>query len=534
MDHRILVADPISPEGIEILKGGASVDVRTGMGPEELAEALPGYHGLVVRSQTKVTREALAKASQLRVIGRAGVGVDNIDVEAASERGIIVVNAPTGNTISAAELTVALILALARHLVSADNSLHRGEWKRQSFIGMEVRGKTAGIIGLGQVGSAVARRLRALEMNVIGFDPFVPAERAQMLGVELSQLDELLERSDFVSLHCALTPETRHLLGAKRIRLMKSGARLVNAARGGLVDEAALLEALDSGHLAGAAFDVFETEPPGADNPLLHHTKVITTPHLGASTHEAQEQVAVDVAREVLQVLLGKPATAAVNAPVMDPETLAAVGPYLKVAEMCGTVAMQLGGSGWREVSIDYRGELARYDVTALKASAVAGLLASISEERVNAVSLPHVLSRRGWHVQERKAEDAAPYTNLVSVRLSSPAGEARVSGTLVHGAPHIVEINGFEVDVSRGAVSQGEGHVLIIENEDRPGRIGAVGTALGEMEVNISHMAVGRRDPRKTREAIMVLSIDRRLREEEIGSLASIPGIERIVQIRF
>ncbi|HLE21948.1 MAG TPA: phosphoglycerate dehydrogenase, partial [Vicinamibacteria bacterium] len=353
MDHRILVADPISPEGIEILKGGASVDVRTGMGPEELAEALPGYHGLVVRSQTKVTREALAKASQLRVIGRAGVGVDNIDVEAASERGIIVVNAPTGNTISAAELTVALILALARHLVSADNSLHRGEWKRQSFIGMEVRGKTAGIIGLGQVGSAVARRLRALEMNVIGFDPFVPAERAQMLGVELSQLDELLERSDFVSLHCALTPETRHLLGAKRIRLMKSGARLVNAARGGLVDEAALLEALDSGHLAGAAFDVFETEPPGADNPLLHHTKVITTPHLGASTHEAQEQVAVDVAREVLQVLLGKPATAAVNAPVMDPETLAAVGPYLKVAEMCGTVAMQLGGSGWREVFID-------------------------------------------------------------------------------------------------------------------------------------------------------------------------------------
>ena len=534
MGSRILVADQISPEGIEILKGGAKVDVRTGMTPEELAEVLPTYHGLVVRSQTKVTRDALEKASQLRVVGRAGVGVDNIDVEAASERGIVVVNAPAGNTISAAELTVALLLALARHVVSADQSLHRGEWKRSSFVGVEVRGKTVGLIGLGQVGSAVARRLRALEMNVLGFDPFVPAERAQMLGVELSGLDGLLERSDFVSLHCALTPDTTHLLGAKRIRRMKQGARLVNAARGGLVDEAALLEALDSGHLAGAALDVFEEEPPNKDNPLLRHPKIVTTPHLGASTLEAQEQVAVDVAREVLQVLVGKPATAAVNAPVMDPETLAAVGPYLEVAEMCGTVAMQLGGTGWREVFIDYRGELARHDVTALKAAAVAGLLSSISEERVNAVSLPHVLSRRGWQGQERKADDAGPYTNLVSVRLIGSDGEAIASGTLVHGTPHIVEINGFEVDVSRSAATRGEGHVLIVENEDRPGRIGAVGTALGEIEVNVSHMAVGKRDARRSREAIMVVSIHRRLTDEEIESLASIPGIERIVQIRF
>ena len=534
MDYRILVADQISPEGIEILKGGAEVDVRTGMTPDELAGTLPLYHGLVVRSQTKVTRDALEKASQLRVVGRAGVGVDNIDVEAASERGIVVVNAPTGNTISAAELTVALLLALARNVVSADQSLHRGEWKRSSFVGVEIRGKTAGVIGLGQVGAAVARRLRAMEMNVLGFDPFVPAERAQMLGVELSGLEALLERSDFVSLHCALTPDTRHLLGTKQIRRMKQGARLINAARGGLVDEAALLEALDSGHLAGAALDVFEEEPPGKGNPLLNHSKIVTTPHLGASTLEAQEQVAVDVAREVLQVLVGKPATAAVNAPIMGPETLAAVDPYLEVAEMCGTVAMQLGGSGWSEVLIDYRGELAHHDVSALKAAAVAGLLSSISEERVNTVSLPHVLSRRGWQVQERKVEDAAPYTNLVSVRLGGSEVDVVVSGTLVHGTPHIVEISGFEVDVSRSVATRGEDHVLIIENEDRPGRIGAVGAALGEIEVNVSHMAVGRRDPRKSREAIMVLSVDRRLEDEEIDSLASIPGIERIVQIRF
>ncbi len=303
MDLRILVADRISPEGIEILKSSAQVDVRTGMSPQDLAETLPNYHGLIVRSQTQVPRQALEKASELRVIGRAGVGVDNIDIEAASERGIIVVNAPTGNTISAAELTVALLLALARHLVSADTSLHRGEWNRKSFVGVEVRGKTVGMVGLGQVGSAVARRLHAMEMEVLGFDPFVPEERAQMLGVELVSLDSLLGRSDFVSLHCALTPDTKHLLGEERLRKMKPGARLVNAARGGLIDEAALLAALESGHIAGAALDVFEDEPPKKDNPLLRHPGVITTPHLGASTVEAQEQVALDVAREVVQVL---------------------------------------------------------------------------------------------------------------------------------------------------------------------------------------------------------------------------------------
>jgi D-3-phosphoglycerate dehydrogenase len=534
LDFRILVADPISPEGIEILKGAARVDVRPGMTPQDLGKTLSAYHGLIVRSETRVTRQVLEKARQLRVIGRAGVGVDNIDVEAASERGIVVVNAPAGNTISAAELTVALLLALARHVVSADNSLHRGEWKRQSFVGVEVRGKTAGIVGLGQVGSAVARRLRALEMAVIGFDPFVPAERAQMLGVELSTLDGLLERSDFVSLHCALTPDTKHLIGGERIGRMKAGARLVNAARGGLVDEAALLAALDSGQLAGAALDVFEKEPPADDNPLLNHPRVISTPHLGASTLEAQEQVAVDVAGEVVRVLQGRPATTAVNAPVMDPETLAAIGPYLPVAEMCGTVAMQLGGTGWREIAIDYLGELANYDATALKAAAVAGLLFTISEEQVNVVSLPHVLSRRGWHVEERKVDDAGPYTNLISVRLPSPDGEVCVSGTLVHGIAHIVAINGFEVDVSRSALSEGEDHILIVENEDRPGRVGAVGTALGEMEVNISHMAVGRRDPREAREAIMVLSIDRGLEADEMRSVSSIPGIERVVQVRF
>jgi D-3-phosphoglycerate dehydrogenase len=528
---RILVADPISEEGIDILKDGARVDVRIGLTDEELTNVLPAYDGLIVRSATRVSRATLQKAERLRVIGRAGVGVDNIEVEAASESGIVVVNAPTGNTISAAELTVALLLALARHVASADASLRRGEWKRGTFLGVEVRGKTAGLVGLGQVGSAVARRLRALEMRVLAYDPFVPPDRAALLGVELSSLDELLERSDFVSLHCALTPETKHLIGSERIQRVKPGARLVNAARGGLVDEGVLIEALDSGQIAGAALDVFEQEPPAKDNPLLHHPRVITTPHLGASTVEAQEQVAVDVAREVVRVLRGEPATTAVNAPLMDPRTLAAVGPYMAVAEMCGTVAAQLATERWQQVCIEYQGELAGYDVTVLKAAAVAGLLGTISEEQVNLVSLQHVLSRRGLRVDERKTDDAGPYTNVVSVRLATSDREVRVSGTLVHGAPHIVEMNGFEVDVSRGALARGEGHVLIIENEDRPGRVGAVGTALGEMDVNISHMAVGRRGER---EAIMVLSIHRGLVPDELSTVSSIPGIEKVVQIRF
>ena len=534
MDLRILIADRISPEGIEILKGAADVDVRTGMSAEELAKALPNYHGLIVRSQTQVSRQALEHASELRVIGRAGVGVDNIDIDAASERGIIVVNAPTGNTISAAELTVALLLALARHVVSADNSLRRGEWNRKAFVGVEVRGKTLGVVGMGQVGSAVARRLRAMEMDVLGFDPFVPDERAQILGVELVTLDDLLARSDFVSLHSALTPETQHLLSEEGFKKMKPGARFVNVARGGLVDEAALLAALESGHIAGAALDVFEAEPPEKDNPLLAHPAVITTPHLGASTVEAQEQVALDVAREVVQVLSGRPATAAVNAPVLDPETLAAIGPYLPVAEMCGTVATQLGGGGWKEIEIDYQGELANYDTTALKAAAVSGLLSTISEEQVNVVSLQHVLTRRGWHVEERKMDEAGPFTNLVSIRLRGQDGESCVRGTLVHGTPHIVEIDGFEVDVARSALSRGEDYILIVENEDRPGRVGAVGSALGEMGVNISHMAVGRRDPRKAREAVMVLSMDRSLDSEELRTVSAIPGIAKVLQVRF
>jgi D-3-phosphoglycerate dehydrogenase len=526
----VLVSDAIAREGIDVFEGKARIDIRPEMSQQELIDAVPSYDGLLVRSQTRVTREILEAGERLKVVGRAGAGVDTIDVEAATERGIVVVNAPGGNSVSAAELAVAHMLALARHLVAANSSLSRGEWDRKSFLGTEVRGKTAGLVGLGQVGSEVARRLRGLDMHILAYDPFVPGERAEVLGVETVDLDELLSRADFVSLHTALTPETKHLLGRKQFELMKEGARLINTARGALIDEEALREALDTGRVAGAALDVFENEPP-TGHPLIGHPKVIATPHLGASTLEAQGKVAADVAQQVLAVLEGRPATSAVNAPYLDPESLVAIGPYLPLAEMCGAVATQLAQGGWREVHIDTLGELANYDVSPLTASVVTGLLAPISEEHVNIVSLQRVLARRGWHVREAKVNRAGAFTNVISVRLVGAGNDVSVCGTLLHDKPHLIELNGFEVEVACGTLSKGQGHILIVQNEDRPGRVGAVGTVLGDMEININSMTVGRRE---SGEALMVLNIGRGLTDDETKRVSAIPGIDNVVQVRI
>ncbi len=528
MPSRILVADPIAQEGIDVLSRRAQVDVRTGLSEAELVAAIADYDGLVVRSETKVTGAVIAAAPRLRVIGRAGVGVDNIDVDAATKRGIVVVNAPTGNTVSAAELAIALLLTLSRHVAAADASLRGGAWNRKAYVGVELRGKVVGLIGLGQVGAAVARRLGAMEMTVIAHDPFVPDERARVLGVELTSLEDLLQRSDFISLHTALSAGAPPLLGAEQFAQMKRGARLINTARGGLIDETALIEALDSGRLSGAGLDVYSIEP-AADNPLVRHAKVVCTPHLGASTQEAQERVAVDVAGEMLRVLDGKPATTAVNAPFIDPETLEVVGPYLAVAEMVGTLATQLTEGQWKGLRIQYQGEIADHDVTALKAAAIAGLLVTISEENVNLVSVNNIIDQRGWRVTEEMQHDAGLYANLVTVRLDTSAGEVCVSGTLVHGSPHVVEIDGFRVDVARDEHDAGHGHILLLHNEDRPGRVGAVGAALGEMQVNISGMDVGKRD--ESGKAIMVLSVDRALSGDELSTLRAIAGIEDVKQ---
>ena len=475
MTPRILVCDPIAEDGVETLRQfGAHVDVRTGLSPEELRTVVNGYQALIVRSETKITRDIINAAPSLQVIGRAGVGVDNIDIDAATEKGVVVVNAPTGNIISAAEHAIALMLALARRIPEADASLRSGKWERSRFIGLEVRGKTLGVIGLGQVGSEVARRAKGLEMRVIAFDPFVPEERARVLGVELVTKDRLLQEADFVTIHTILTEGTRKLLGEAELRAMKPTARVINTARGGIIDEVALEKALREGWIAGAALDVFEKEPITL-HPLFQSNRVVVTPHLGASTAEAQERVAVDVAEQVIAILQGQPARYAVNAPLIPPETYSYLAPYLPVAFKVASLAVQLHEGQMGEIEINYWGEIAQHDLTPLKAAII--------------------------------------------VRVKGLTSETRVSGNVAHDGPHVVSIDGYWVDIPPG-----EGYLLLCENRDRPGMVGAVGTLLGEFDVNISFMNVGRHEKRGM--ALMVLALDESLSPEQLERVRQIPDI--------
>ncbi|HLA18052.1 MAG TPA: phosphoglycerate dehydrogenase [Dehalococcoidia bacterium] len=519
MNGRILVCDPIAEDGIALLKRlGAEVDVRTGLSREELLQAVDGYDALIVRSETRLTREIIEAAKKLQVIGRAGIGVDNIDVPAATEKGVVVVNAPTGNVISAAEHAIALMLALARHIPDANASLKSGKWERKRFLGLEVRGKTLGIIGLGQVGSEVARRARGLEMRVVAHDPFVPEERARALGVDLVAFDQLLRESDFLTVHTTLTEGTRHLIGKAEMAQMKPTARIINTARGGIVDEADLNAALKAGKLAGAALDVFETEPL-TSHPLFQNERVIVTPHLGASTTEAQERVAVDVAEQVIAVIKGEPAQYAVNAPLISPETYSYLAPYIPVAFKTGSLAVQLCEGQMEEIEIDYSGEIAQHNLTPLKAAIVGGLLAPISEEHVNVVNVDVITARRGMRISERRGPSHEIYANLITVAISTTAGQTKVSGTLAHDGPHVVLIDDFWVDIPPG-----EGYLLVCENRDRPGMVGAIGTLLGKFDVNISFMNVGRHEKRGT--ALMVLTLDEAVTPEHLDEVRKIPDI--------
>ena len=516
---RILVCDPIAEDGVEALKRlGADVDVRTGLSPEELRESVDGYDALVVRSETKITREIIAAAGSLQVVGRAGIGVDNIDLDAATERGIVVVNAPTGNVISAAEHAIALMLSLSRHIPQANASLRSGKWERGRFQGTEVRGKTLGIVGLGQVGSEVARRAKGLEMRVVAHDPFVPEERARVLGVDVVPMETLVRESDYITVHTTLTEGTKSLIGEAELRSMKPSARVINTARGGIVDEAALKKALDEGWIAGAAIDVFAKEPI-TDHPLFESDKVVVTPHLGASTAEAQERVAVDVAEQIMAVLRGEPARYAVNAPLIPAETYSYLAPYVPVAFKAGELAVQLHEGQMGRIEIDYSGEIAQHDLTPLKAAVVGGLLAPISEDHVNVVNVDIIAQRRGLQITEKRGPSHELYANLVKVRIGSKAGGAEIAGTLAQDGPHIVSIDGFWVDVPPS-----EGYLLLVENKDRPGMVGAVGTLMGEYRVNISFMNVGRHEKRGT--ALMVLALDETLTPEQIARVKEIPDI--------
>ena len=525
--RRILVADPVSAEGVEMLCSVADVDVRTGLAPEELIAIIPQYDALVVRSETKVTRAVLEAGTRLQAVGRAGVGVDNIDLEAATERGIVVVNAPQGNTIAATEHTIALLLALARHVPQADASMRAGHWDRKSFVGTELRGKTFGVVGLGKIGMEVARRALGLEMMVVGYDPFVPDDRARAMGIEPVDFETLLTRSDFITVHVPLTANNQGLIGAEEMSRMKRGARLINVARGGIIDEAALAESVAAGHLGGAAIDVFTAEPP-VDRALIDDPRIIVTPHLGASTAEAQERVALDVAEQIVDILNGRPARYAVNAPLLAPETLKVVGPYMAVAEMAGSLATQLSSGKLESIDLDYYGEIAEHDVTPLRASVVRGLLRPISVENVNIVNASHIAQARGWMIEERLRSSHEVFVNLVEVRVHTSEGEVSVAGTVQHGNPHIVSLNGLDVDLQPEAGS----FLLACNNEDRPGMIGRVGTLLGKHDINIRSMQVGRRRARER--ALMLLVLDEGPTDEQLEEIAATDGIHDVRLVGF
>ena len=521
---RVLVSDRIAEEGLEVLRQSADVDVRIGLSAAELVAAIPEYQGLVVRSESKVTAEVIEAGRELMVVGRAGVGVDNIDVEAATRRGVVVVNAPAAITVATAEHTLGLILALARHIPSAHASVSDGKWERSRFVGVELRGKTLGIAGLGRIGSEVGRRARAFDMRVLGYDLFVAPERFQALGIEVCTKDELLAESDFLALHLPLylpphSSSTYHFLSDAEFKQMKPGARVVNVARGELVDEGALIRALDSGSIAGAALDVFETEPLPAGSPLLKHPKVVLTPHLGASAAEAQERVGVDVAEQVIAVIHGQPAPYAVNLPSVAAEAFKVIAPYLLAASQAASLATQLSTGQFEGVEIEYLGELAELELSPLKASVIKGLLAPISEENVTLVNAALIAEQRGLRITERMGGYDGIYKDLIRVNLRTASGRTSVSATVSQDGPHIVEINDFWVDVSAA-----EPHLLICENDDRPGAVGRIGTFLGSKDINISFMRVGREKVRGR--ALMVLGLDDQVDAETLAEISRLPNI--------
>jgi len=515
---KVLITEPISDEGIDILRSYAEVDIRLELKPEELISIISDYDALVVRSQTQVSAKAIQAGDKLQVIARAGVGVDNIDVDAATRRGIVVVNAPTGNIISAAEHTIALMLALARHIPQASAVLKSGIWQRNNFLGTEVRNKTLGIIGLGNIGSEVARRAKGLEMKLIAYDPFISVDHARNLQVKLVSLEQLLKESDFITLHIPLTPSTKGLIGAKELALVKPIVRIINTARGGLIDEKALAKAVKEKRVAGAAIDVFATEPT-TRSILFEDNNIIVTPHLGASTTEAQAMAAKDVAEQIIEVFKGHPARYSVNAPFISTETLSILAPFLKAASTAGKLVSQLVEGQMNTIQIKYDGEIANYDTNALKAAVLGGLLEGVSEERVNLVNANLVAARRGLAVVEQKETTCENYASLITVEVTTSSDVTTIAATAMRGEPHVVRVNNYWLDI----VPTG-GYFLFSDHRDRPGLISAVSKVTGDADVNISAMHVGRLKPRG--QALMVLALDEPLPEEERQQILSIPDV--------
>lgn len=520
---KVLISDELSPRAVAVFKErGVETVVNTKLTPDELKKIVGEFDGLAIRSATKVTKPVIDAATKLKVIGRAGIGVDNIDVGAATQRGIVVMNTPYGNSITTAEHAIALMLALARQLPAADRSTQAGKWEKAKFMGVELTGKTLGVVGCGNVGSVVADRAIGLKMKVVAYDPFLSPERAVALGVEKVEIDELLTRADFITLHTPLTDATRSIIDAKALAKTKKGVRLVNCARGGLVIEADLKAALDSGQVAGAAIDVFPVEP-AKENLLFGHPNVVATPHLGASTTEAQENVALQVAEQMADYLVSGAVTNALNMPSLSAEEAARLRPYIKLVEQLGSFAGQMNDAGLKSVAIEYEGHAAELNIKPLTAIALAALLAP-QLDSVNMVNVPLVCKERGIAVAETRSTEPSDFQTLIRVTVQDTTGGRAVAGTLFGGSrPRIVDVEGIALEAELGA------HMLFVRNHDKPGFIGNLGRTLGEAGINIATLHLGRSGP--GRDAICLIQVDQPLDD---ALLAKVRAIANVVQAKL
>ena len=523
---RVLISDKMDPNAARIFEErGCTVDVITGESPEQLNARIGDYDGLAIRSSTRVTKDVLAAAKHLKVVGRAGIGVDNVDIPAASAQGVVVMNTPFGNSITTAEHAIALIFALARQIPEANAQTQAGKWPKNDFMGVEVTGKTLGLIGAGNIGSIVASRALGLRMKVVAFDPFLSPDRAVELGIEKVELDDLLARADFITLHTPLTDQTRNILSAENLAKTKKGVRIVNCARGGLIDEAALKTGLDSGHIAGAALDVFQTEP-AKDSPLFGTPGFICTPHLGASTNEAQVNVALQVAEQMADFLVNGGVTNALNMPSLSAEEAPKLKPYMALAEQLGGLVGQLTTGAIPRISIHAQGAAAELNIKPIVAAVLAGFL-RVQSATVNMVNAPFLAKERGIEVREIRSEKEGDYHTLIRVSVKTDAGERSVAGTLFSNSePRLVELFGIKVEAELA------GHMMYIVNEDAPGFIGRIGTLLGENAINSGTFNLGRRDAGG--EAVLLLSVDSPVKRDVLDSAKALPGVKRVMALAF
>lgn len=524
---KVLISDKLSVQAADVFRRrGLEVDVKPGMSVEELAACIHEYDGLAIRSATKVTPEILAKADNLKVVGRAGIGVDNVNIPAASEKGVVVMNTPFGNTITTAEHAVSMMMALARQIPAADISTKAGKWEKSRFMGVELTGKTLGVIGVGNIGSIVADRARGLKMRVIAYDPFLSEERAIDMGVEKVELETLFNRSDFITLHVPLVDATRNLIDAQAFGKMKKGVRIINCARGGLIVEKDLKDALDSGQVAGVALDVFEKEP-AREHPLFDYDeKVICTPHLGASTEEAQENVAVQVAEQISDYLLTGAITNALNVPSVSADEAPKLKPYMQLAEQLGGFAGQLTQTGLKQIEVEFQGQVAELNTKPLVAAALTGVLKPMLES-VNMVSAPVIAKERNIDVREVRAEKCEDYQTLITLTVTSETQTRSVSGTLFAGTkPRFVNIKGIEIEAEMSP------NMLYFANEDKPGVIGALATEMGNAGVNIGTFHLGR--SAQGEDAIALVSVDETLSEDVMTKLQSVAHVRQVAQLSF